>query len=125
MGDLISWVEILVNLRNSSTINFNFVESSDSILLSTNITSFGLMVWEITESRQRLIISNRLNTGITIVQIALKSAYEAQNKNDWRIKPGIIITKFGQPIEKKDFEKMKIDQLSLKVKKEIQKMIDS
>ena len=66
-----------------------------------------------------------LNTGITIVPIALKGAYEAQNKNDWRIKPGIIITKFGQPIEKKDFEKMNINQLSQKVRKEIQKMLDN
>ncbi len=65
-----------------------------------------------------------LNTGITIIPLALKGAYEAQNKNDWRINPGKIKTVFGKPIPKEDYEKMDIDQLSKRVKKEIQKMLD-
>ena len=64
------------------------------------------------------------NTGITIIPVALKGAYEAQNKNHWRIKPGKLKTVFGQPIEKNEYEVMDIDQLSKKVKNEIQKMLD-
>ena len=65
------------------------------------------------------------NTGITIIPVALKGAYEAQNKNHWRIKPGKLKTVFGQPIEKNEYEMMDIDQLSKKVKNEIQKMLDT
>ena len=65
------------------------------------------------------------NTGVTIIPVALKGAYNAQNKNDWRINPGKIQTVFGSPIEKKDYEKMDIDTLSNWVKREIQKMIDN
>ena len=64
------------------------------------------------------------NTGITIIPIALKGAYEAQNKNDWRIKPGKIKTIFGEPIDKNHYAKLSIDELSIKVKIEIQKMLD-
>ena len=66
-----------------------------------------------------------LNTGVTIIPVALKGAYNAQNKNDWRINPGAIETIFGSPIENKDYEKMDILTLSNQVKSEIQKMIDS
>ena len=66
-----------------------------------------------------------LNTGVTIIPVALKGAYNAQNKNDWRINPGAIETIFGSPIENKDYEKMDILTLSNHVKSEIQKMIDS
>ena len=65
------------------------------------------------------------NTGVTIIPVALKGAYNAQNKNDWRINPGRLQTVFGSPIEKKDYEKMDILTLSNHVKSEIQKMIDS
>ena len=64
------------------------------------------------------------NTGITIIPIALIGAYEAQNKNDWRIKPGKIKTIFGEPIDKNQYANMSIDELSIKVKIEIQKMLD-
>ena len=66
-----------------------------------------------------------INTGVTIIPVALKGAYNAQNKNDWKINPGTIQTVFGSPIEKKDYEKMDIDTLSNRVKREIQKMLDS
>ena len=65
------------------------------------------------------------NTGVTIIPVALKGAYAAQIKNDRRIKPGTIKTEFGNPIQKKDYEKMDIVTLSNRVKHEIQKMIDS
>lgn len=64
------------------------------------------------------------NTGITIIPVALKGAYEAQNKNRWSIKPGKLETVFGEPIKKNEYEMMDIDQLSKKVKNEIQKMLD-
>lgn len=63
------------------------------------------------------------NTGVTIVPLALKGAYNAKNKNDWRINPGKISAVFGKPIEQKDYENIDIEELKNKVKFEIQKML--
>ena len=64
------------------------------------------------------------NTGVTIVPLALKGAYKAKNKNDWRINPGKISTVFGKPIEQKDYENIDIEELKNKVKSEIEKMLN-
>jgi len=64
------------------------------------------------------------NTGITIIPVGLKGAYQAKNKKDWRIKPGILTTVFGKPITKAEYENMSIEVLSNKVKDEIKKMIN-
>ncbi len=63
------------------------------------------------------------NTGITIIPVGLKGAYEAKNKKDWRIKPGILTTVFGKPITKDEYENMSIDTLSKMVKSNIEGMI--
>jgi len=64
------------------------------------------------------------NTGVTIIPVGLKGAYEAKNKNDWRIKPSILTTVFGKPITQDHYVNMTVEKLSEKVKIEIQKMID-
>jgi len=64
------------------------------------------------------------NTGITIIPVGLKGAYQAKNKKDWRIKPGILTTVFGKPITQAEYENMSIEVLSNKVKNEIKKMIN-
>ena len=63
------------------------------------------------------------NTGITIIPVGLKGAYEAKNKKDWRIKPGILTTVFGKPITQDEYENMSIDTLSKMVKSNIEEMI--
>ena len=63
------------------------------------------------------------NTGITIIPVGLKGAYEAKNKKDWRIKPGILTTVFGKPITQDEYENMSIDTLSKMVKSKIEEMI--
>ena len=64
------------------------------------------------------------NTGITIIPIGLKGAYKAKNKKDWRIRPSILTTVFGEPITQSHYENMTVDMLAEKVKMEIQTMID-
>ena len=63
------------------------------------------------------------NTGITIIPVGLKGAYEAKNKKDWRIKPGILTTVFGKPITQDEYENISIDTLSKMVKTNIEEMI--
>jgi 1-acyl-sn-glycerol-3-phosphate acyltransferase len=64
------------------------------------------------------------NTGITIIPIGLKGAYKAKNKKDWRIRPSILTTVFGEPITQSHYENMTVDMLAEKVKMEIQTMIN-
>ena len=64
------------------------------------------------------------NTGITIIPVGLKGAYQAKNKKDWRIKPGVLTTVFGKPITESEYENMSIETLSKKVKSDIEEMIN-
>ena len=63
------------------------------------------------------------NTGITIIPVSLKGAYKAKNKNDWRLKPSILTAVFGDPIQKKDYNHLSIDQLRDLVKSRIINML--
>ena len=63
------------------------------------------------------------NTGITIVPVGLKGAYSAKNKNDWRLKPGVLITNFGKPITYEQYKKMSVDDLRDMVKLKISELI--
>ena len=49
------------------------------------------------------------NTGITIVPVALLGAYRAKKKNDWRLMPGIITTKFGDPIKQDEYKSLSVE----------------
>ena len=63
------------------------------------------------------------NTGVTIIPVGLKGAYQAKNKKDWRIKPGFLTTVFGKEITQTEYENMSIEVLSSIVKSEIEEMI--
>ena len=63
------------------------------------------------------------NTGITIVPIALLGAFKAKRKDDWRIKPGIITTRFGKPIKKDEYQDLSIEEIRDLIKTKIQKLI--
>jgi len=51
------------------------------------------------------------NTGITIIPVALIGAFEAKNKNDWRVKPGILSTIYGDPITQKEYDDISVADL--------------
>jgi len=63
------------------------------------------------------------NTGITIVPIALLGAYKAKRKNDWRIKPGIITTRFGKPIKKDEYQDLSVEEIRDLIKTKIQRLL--
>lgn len=53
-----------------------------------------------------------LNTNVTILLVGVKGAYRAKKKNDWRIRPGVITARFGEPILAKEYQGMNIGQLA-------------
>ena len=63
------------------------------------------------------------NTGVTIVPIGLIGGLDAKIKTDWRLKPGILITRFGRPIHKDEYSKLSVEELSDLVKSRIQDLI--
>ena len=63
------------------------------------------------------------NTGITIVPIALLGAFEAKRKNDWRLSPGFITTRFGTPISQNEYKDLSVDELSDLIKSKIQALL--
>ena len=64
------------------------------------------------------------NTGITIVPVGLIGAYKAKNKNDWRIKPGVLTTVFGNPIVQAEYEHLSLNELQELVREKISILID-
>ena len=64
------------------------------------------------------------NTGITIVPVGLIGAYKAKNKNDWRIKPGVLTTVFGDPIVQAEYEHLSLNELQELVREKISILID-
>ena len=64
------------------------------------------------------------NTGATIIPIGLMGAFEAKQKNDWRLKPGKLITRFGKPILKKEFENLTVEETRDLVRDRIQQLIN-
>ena len=65
------------------------------------------------------------NTGITIIPLGLVGAFEAKNKNDWRVRPGVLSTIFGDPITKKDYEDLSIEDLRDLVRSKILELTNS
>ena len=63
------------------------------------------------------------NTGITIVPIALIGAFEAKRKDDWKLMPGIITTRFGKPIKKDEYQDLSVEEIRDLTKMRIQKLI--
>ena len=65
------------------------------------------------------------NTGITIVPIALIGGLKAKTKTDWRLKPGIIKTIFGEPIHQSEYSTLSVEDLRDLVKRRIEDLIHS
>ena len=66
-----------------------------------------------------------INTGITIIPVGLVGAFEAKNKNDWRVRPGVLSTIFGDPITKKEYEDLSIEDLRDLVRSKILELTNS
>ena len=64
------------------------------------------------------------NTNTTIIPIGLLGAFRAKNKNDWRLTPGKLLIKFGEPITHNEFKDMSIEELRNLVKKKISLLIN-
>jgi|TARA_B100000508_G_scaffold109591_1_gene87751 1-acyl-sn-glycerol-3-phosphate acyltransferase len=63
------------------------------------------------------------NTGVTIIPMGLLGAYSAKSKSDWRIKPGVLTTVFGDPITNEDYANLSVEELQKLVKKKISELI--
>ena len=57
------------------------------------------------------------NTRATIIPVALIDAWKAKSKTDWRLKPGVITVRFGDPVLAIDYEHLTLQELSDHVKK--------
>jgi 1-acyl-sn-glycerol-3-phosphate acyltransferase len=52
-----------------------------------------------------------LNTGVAIIPVGIKGAYNSYNRLDWKILPGIINVNYGEPILYDQYKEMSIDEL--------------
>ena len=64
------------------------------------------------------------NTGATIVPIGLIGGFKAKKKEDWRLKPGILTTRFGIPITQQEYADLDVIELRDLVRERIQKLIE-
>ena len=60
-----------------------------------------------------------LNTGVTIIPMGLIGAYNSKQKNDWRIYPGRITVRIGQPVNKDYYQKMSVEELRSDIRNKI------
>ena len=65
------------------------------------------------------------NTGITIVPVGIQGAFDAKNKNDWRLTPGILTIHFGELIKKEEYNNMTVEQLRDFTRNKISELIQS
>ena len=65
------------------------------------------------------------NTGVTIIPVALIGAYNAKKVTDWRIKPGSLITIFGEQIPKNAYANLNVEDLSSLVKTKIAELLEN
>ena len=63
------------------------------------------------------------NTEATIVHIALIGGFDAKNKSDWRLKPGIIIARFGEPILSENYAGLGVEEIRDLVRERIKELI--
>mgnify|MGYP001372489534 FL=1 len=64
------------------------------------------------------------NTEATIVPIGLIGGFKAKKKSDWRVCPGILRIKFGQPIKGDQFKDMEIKELQNLVFNRISRLVN-
>ncbi len=60
-----------------------------------------------------------LNTGVTIIPMGLIGAYNSKQKNEWRIYPGRITVRIGQPEKKDYYQKMSVEELRADIRNKI------
>ena len=65
------------------------------------------------------------NTGVTIVPIALMGGLEAKRKDDWRLKPGVLTTRFGKPIKVEEYGDLEVEEISELVRSRIETLIEA
>ena len=64
------------------------------------------------------------NSEATIIPIGLIGAFKAKKKTDWRIKPGQLILRFGEPITNAEYSKMSVIELRDLVRNRINQLIN-
>ena len=64
------------------------------------------------------------NTRATIIPIGLIGGFKAKKKSDWRVCPGILRIKFGQPIKGDQFKNMEIKELQNLVFNRISRLVN-
>lgn len=65
------------------------------------------------------------NTGTTIVPVAVIGAFQAKRKEDWRLSPGKLTTRFCTPIKKEEFENLTVEETRDLVRDRIQQLKQS
>ena len=65
------------------------------------------------------------NTGVTIVPIALIGGLEAKRKDNWRLKPGVLTTRFGEPIKVEEYGDLEVEEISELVRSRIETLIEA
>lgn len=60
-----------------------------------------------------------LNTGVTIIPVGIKGAYEAYRRYDWHLNPGIITVKYGAPVNRNYYKNMTVEELRDDIYKKI------
>ena len=63
------------------------------------------------------------NKKATIIPVALKHAWRAKPKTDWRLRPGIITVRFGDPVLAIDYEKLTLQELSDHIRNQLTYLI--
>ena len=64
------------------------------------------------------------NTGARIVPVIINGAYEAKNKKDWRLYPGVIDIYFSEIIFEDFYKDMSVGQLKDYVRERIKDFVD-
>ena len=64
------------------------------------------------------------NSKATIIPVGLIGAHRAKNKRDWRLTPGKLCVKIGEPISFNSFGNMSIDELRDYTRKKIESLIN-
>ena len=57
--------------------------------------------------------------------VALIGGLEAKRKDDWRLKPGVLITRFGEPIRVKEYRHLEVEGISKLVRSRIETLIEA
>lgn len=65
-----------------------------------------------------------LRTGLEIVPAAVIGSRGVQKKSDWRVRPGRIIVRFGEPIDTKTFDEAHREELTAVVHERIANLLD-